>query len=132
MPLREPGASDSDANARRLPGDPTFLCDCFGRSDDAARDEACPALLLAREDEDVIAFGNMLAAIHRLLRGERERLRLRIANLGFDGEHARFHSASLMSWPCLGERGLTDKADEAPAATPASSRTGVWSERRYR
>ena len=38
-PLRERGASYGDAHARRLPGNPAFLCDRFGRGDDAARDE---------------------------------------------------------------------------------------------
>src|SRR5438093_8754553 len=74
-PLRERGASDGDADARRLPGDPAFLCDRFGRGDDAAHDETRPAFVLAREDENRIAFGDMLATIHRLLRAERERLR---------------------------------------------------------
>ena len=53
---------------------PRFLCDRFGRGDNAARDETWPAFVLAREDEDRIAFGDVLATIHRLLRGERERL----------------------------------------------------------
>src|SRR5437763_2268472 len=96
-PLRERGASDGDAHARRLPGDPGFLCDRFGRGDDAACDETGPAFVLAREDEDRIAFGDMLATIHRLLRAERERLRPRIANLGFDREHHTPHLAPLIS-----------------------------------
>ena len=82
-PLRERGASDGEAHTRCLPGDPALLRDRFGGSDDAARDEALPALVLAREHENRVAFGDMLTAIHRLLRGERERLRPRIANLGF-------------------------------------------------
>src|SRR5258707_15802598 len=86
-PLCERGASDGDAHARRLPSDPAFFCDRFGRGDDAARDETWPAFVLAREDEDRIAFGNVLATIHRLLRAERERLRPRIANCCFDREH---------------------------------------------
>ena len=86
-PLCERGASDGDAHARRLPGDPAFLCDRFGRGDDAARDETWPALVLACEDKDRIAFGDVLATIHRLLRAERERLRPQIANLGFSREH---------------------------------------------
>src|SRR5882757_6622481 len=81
-PLRERGASNGEANTRRLPGDAALLRDRFGESDNAARDEAFPSLFLAREHEDRVAFGDMLAAIHRLLRGERERLRPRIANLG--------------------------------------------------
>src|SRR5881227_4257609 len=63
-PLRKRGAPDSDAHTRRLPCDPAFLCDCFGRSDDAARDKTWPALVLAREDKDRIAFGDVLATIH--------------------------------------------------------------------
>jgi hypothetical protein len=86
-PLRERGASDGDAHARRLPGDPAFLWDRFGGGDDAARDGTWAAFVLAREDEDRIAFGDVLATIHRLLRGECERLCRQIFNLGFDREH---------------------------------------------
>ncbi len=90
-PLRERGASDGDAHARRLPGNPAFLCDRFDRGDDTARDETWAAFVLAREEEDRIAFGDVLATIHRLLRAKRERLRPRIANLGFDRErHAPY------------------------------------------
>ena len=103
-PLRERGASAGDAHARRLPRDPAFLCDRFGRGDDAARDETWPAFVLAREDEDRIAFGDVLATIHRLLRAERERLRPRIANLGFDREYHTFHLAPLISTAVHGAR----------------------------
>src|SRR5437588_5795954 len=96
-PLCQGGAFDGDAHAGRLPGDPAFLCDRFGRGDDAARDETWPAFILAREDEDRIAFGDVLATIHRLLRAERERLRPRIANLGFDREHHTPYLAPLTS-----------------------------------
>src|SRR5207245_2678236 len=72
-PLRQRGPSDRDAHARRLPGDPAFLCDRFGRGDDAARDETWAAFVLAGEEEDRIAFGDVLATIHRLLRLECER-----------------------------------------------------------
>ena len=106
--LRERGASDGDAHARRLPGDPGFLCDRFGRADDAAGDEARPAFVLARENEDRVAFGDVLATIHRLLRAERERLRRRIANLGFDREHHALHLAQLIPWLSMGP-GLTGK-----------------------
>ena len=82
----ERSASNSDADPRRLPGDPAFLRDRFGRSDDAACDQTLAALVLAREDEDRIAFGNVFATIHRLLRVERESLRQWIANLGLDRE----------------------------------------------
>src|SRR5258707_1921970 len=103
-PLRERGASDGDAHARRLPGDPAFFCDRFGRGDDAARDEIWPAFVLAREDEDRIAFGDVLATIHRLLRAEGESLRPRIANLGFDREHHTLHLAPLISMTVHGAR----------------------------
>jgi len=86
-PLRQRGASNGDAHARRLPRDPTFLCHRFGRGDDAARDETWPAFVLAREHKDRIAFGDVLATIHRFLRAEPERLRRRIANRGFNREH---------------------------------------------
>src|SRR6266480_3012126 len=107
-PFRERGASYGDAHTRSLPGDPAFLCDRFGRGDDAARDETwrsfvvalCPTTRnsgLARENEDRIAFGDVLATIHRLLRAERERLRPWIANLGFDREHHTPYLAPLTS-----------------------------------
>ena len=76
-----------DADARRLPEDAAFLWDRFDGGDDPTRDETLPALVLARKDEDRIAFGDVLATVHRLLRAERERLRRRIANPGFDREH---------------------------------------------
>ena len=103
-PLCERGASDGDAHARRLPGDPASFCDRFGRGDDAARDETWPAFVLAREDEDRIAFGDVLATIHRLLRTERESLRRRIANLSFDREHHTPHLAALISMAVHGVR----------------------------
>src|SRR5262245_33524683 len=85
-PLREPIASDDDAHARRLSGDPAFLWDHFGRGNDAAHDETRPAFVLTREDKDGIALSNVFAPIHRLLRVECERLRQWIANLGLDRE----------------------------------------------
>jgi hypothetical protein len=92
-PLRLRAASNGDAHARRLPGDPAFFCDRFGRGDDAARDQTWPAFVLARENENGIAFGNALATIHRLLRAERESARRGITNLGFDREHHTLHLA---------------------------------------
>jgi hypothetical protein len=89
-PLRKSGEFDDDANARRLTGDSAFLRDCPGQSDSATRYEASPALILAREDEYRVAFDDMLAAIHRLLRGKNERFRSRIANLGFNSERHDF------------------------------------------
>ena len=50
--------------------------------DNAARNKALPALILVREHENRVALGDMLTAIHRLLRGKRERLHPRIANIG--------------------------------------------------
>jgi hypothetical protein len=114
-PLRERGASNGNAHARRLPSDPAFLYDRFGRGDDTARDETWPAFVLAREDEDRIAFGDVLATIHCLLRAERERLRPRIANLGFDREYHTPHLAPLIPWPSMGS-GLT-----TPSSAPFAS-----------
>ena len=71
-PLRKRGAPDGDADARGLPGDAGFLWDRFGRGDDTAGNETWPAFVLARKDEDRIAFGDVFATIHRLLRAERE------------------------------------------------------------
>jgi hypothetical protein len=88
--LRERGASDGEADTRCLPGDAVLLRDRFGGSDNAPRDEPLPAFVLAREHENRVTFGDMLTAIHRLLRGQRERLRPWIANLGFNRErHAK-------------------------------------------
>src|SRR5437899_8701618 len=101
-PLRAGGAFDGDAHARRLPGDPAFLWDRFGRGHDAGRNKTWRAFVLAREDEDRIAFGDALATIHRLLRAELERLRPRIANLGFDREYHTPHLAPLIPWPSMG------------------------------
>ena len=83
-PLRERGASDVKAHTRCLSGDAGLLRDRFGGSNKAARDETLPALVLARKHENRVTFGDMLTAIHRLLRGERERRCSRIADLGFD------------------------------------------------
>jgi hypothetical protein len=91
-PLRECGAPDGDGHARRLPGDPAFLRDRFGRGDDAAGDETRPAFVLARDDENRITLGDALATIHRFLRVERECLRPRIANLDFDH---KYHGSNL-------------------------------------
>ena len=85
-PRRKRGAFDGNAHTRRLPGDAVLLCDRFGAGDNAARDKAFPTLVLAREHENQVAFADVLTAIHRLLRGEHERLGLRIANLGLGRE----------------------------------------------
>ena len=85
-PPGERSASNSDANPWRLPDDPAFFRDRFGRSDDAARNKTWPAFVLAREDKDYIARGDVLPVVHRLLSGERERSRPRIANRSFDRE----------------------------------------------
>ena len=87
--LRERGAIDGDAHAGRLPGDAAFLLDRFRGRDDAARDEAVPALVLACENEHRVAHRDVLAAVHRFLRAKRKRLRLRITNLGLDHEIGR-------------------------------------------
>jgi len=85
-PLGDRSASNSDADPRRLPGHPAFLRDCFCRSDDAARNETWPAFVLAREDKDHIAVGDVLPTVHRLLSGERECFRPRIYNLDLNCE----------------------------------------------
>src|SRR5262249_37160445 len=85
-PLGERSASNSDADTRCLPGDPASFRDCFCRSDYAAGNETCPAFVLTRENEDRIAFTDALPSLHRLLSGERERFRLRIANFRLDRE----------------------------------------------
>src|SRR5215813_11944064 len=90
-PLGERGAPDGDAHARRVSSDTTLLGDGGGRGDDTARDETWSTFVLAREDKDRIAGGDTLAAVHGLLRGERERHGPRIAHLSFDG---KAHAAS--------------------------------------
>jgi len=67
---------------RRLPDDAGLLRDRLGGRDNAARDQAVPVLVLAGENENRVASGDKLAAIHRLLCGECERLRPRIENRG--------------------------------------------------
>jgi hypothetical protein len=47
-------------------------CDCSGGRDNAAGDEALPALVPARERR--VAFGDVLTATHCLLRRQGERL----------------------------------------------------------
>ena len=66
-----------------LTRDTPFLGNRFSGSENAARDKALPALVLAGRDEDYIAFGDVFAAVHRL-RGERERLRPWISRFGFN------------------------------------------------
>ena len=80
-PLRERGPSDGDAHARCLAGDPALPRNRDDRGDDAFRDDTCPAFVLAREDEDRIAGGDVLAAIHGLLRAEGESSPHRISHL---------------------------------------------------
>jgi hypothetical protein len=89
-PFRQRGAFDGDADAGRLTSDSAFPRDCLGGSDRATRDEASPALVLACQDEHRVAFGDMLAAIHRLLRRKHECLRPQIPNLGFNCERHYF------------------------------------------
>ena len=84
--LGQRSASNRDADPRRLSSDAALLRDRFGRSDDAVRNETWPAFVLAGEDKDYVARCDVLASIHRLLSGERERCRPRIINRGFDRE----------------------------------------------
>jgi hypothetical protein len=88
--LRERGPSDGEADTRCLPGEAVLLRDRFGKSDNAACNEALSAFVLTRENENGVAFGDVLAAIHRLLGSQRERLRSWIANIGFDRERHAF------------------------------------------
>ena len=92
-------------------GDPAFLCDRFGRGDDAAGDETRPAFVFAREDEDDISFGDVLTTIHRLLRFEGERLRQRIADLGFDREHHALKCSTCSMRKPRGQVGLINRLD---------------------
>ena len=43
-------------------------------------------IAVAREDDNQVAFVDVLVSIHRLLRTERARLRPQMANFGFDRE----------------------------------------------
>ena len=52
-PLGERCAFDGDAHTRRLPADAALLRDRFGGGDNAARDEALPALILAPNTKTV-------------------------------------------------------------------------------
>src|SRR5215472_7760146 len=97
-PLRARRAPDGDAHARCLSRDPTSPWGQGGRGHEAAGDETWPVFVLAREDEDRIACTDVLAAIHRLLRIEGERLRPRIAHLDFDGERHAPHLAMPIPW----------------------------------
>src|SRR4051812_45372184 len=85
-PPRAHGGSDREAHARRLARDAALSGDRFGGRDDAARDEALPALVLACEQEDGVARRDVLAAVHGLLRGEHEGPRARMVDRGLDGE----------------------------------------------
>src|SRR5205814_10578733 len=51
-----------------LPAHTAPLCDRLRPADHAVRDESSSAFVLAREDQDRIAFGDALATIHCLLR----------------------------------------------------------------
>ena len=83
-PLDQRSSPDRDANARRLPRDPELPGDGFGRGDNSARNQAWAAFVLARENENCIAFSDLLAAVHRLLRVEHESPRAQIADFRFD------------------------------------------------
>src|SRR3954452_2597862 len=93
--LRARRALDPDAHAGRLPRAPAVLRDCFGAGDDPARDQALPALVLAREHKDRVAACDLFAAIHRLLCNETERVRPRIGHFGLDRKR---HSPSLRTF----------------------------------
>src|SRR5271165_2555752 len=73
-PLGEHGAPDREAHTWCLPGNAALLCDRCDGSHHAACEQAVPALILAREHVNCVAFGDEFAAVHRFLPGERERL----------------------------------------------------------
>jgi len=89
-PLRQSGAFDGDADAGRLTGDSAFHRDRLGGSDRATRDEASPALVLVVKTNAVSPLAIRSPPKHRLLRGEHERLRPQIANLGPSCERPLF------------------------------------------
>src|SRR5262249_1497134 len=137
-PLRPRRASDGDAHARCLSRDPTFPWDRGGRGHGAAGDETWPAFVLAREDEDRIACADVLAAIHRLLRLERERLRPRIRHLDFDGERHAPHRArpipgrSIMAGRLVVRRATTTSRTMMPGRRTVESFPGAHTEPRRR
>src|SRR4029453_17037591 len=108
-----------------LPGDPAFLCDRFGRRHDAACDQTGPAFVLAREPENRVAFGDVLPAIHRLLRTERERLRRRISNLAFDRE--RHFCPPLTNSRYSSQNAETFFRPELRRITKSSAKVSGWS-----
>src|SRR5712672_3502773 len=63
-PLRDRHSLDRDVHARRLSCYVGLLRNGFGVSDDTAGDETLATLLLAREYENRVTFGDLLAAIH--------------------------------------------------------------------
>src|SRR5690348_18383130 len=71
----EVAAFDLDARARCLPLEILARRDRLRGRDDAARDEAAAAFVLAGEEKDHIADGDALAAVHRLLAGKTPRRR---------------------------------------------------------
>src|SRR5262249_43759117 len=84
--LRKRRARDPDADSRGLAANAALSCDRFSAGDDSTRDQTTPAFVLAREHEDRVAFDDVFAAIHRLRRSERKRLRPGIPDFGFDRE----------------------------------------------
>jgi hypothetical protein len=69
----------------------------LGERDDAPRNQAPATLILAREQENHVTCRDMLAAIHRLLRCQREGLRPWIGNLCLERKyHAAVCHASSM------------------------------------
>jgi hypothetical protein len=88
-PLRECNTPDGDTYTRCLSFDAGLLRDRFGGRDNATRDKTSSvvsAFVLARKHKYRVAFTDIFAAIHRLLRGEGKRQGPRIVNLGFDCE----------------------------------------------
>lgn len=94
-----------------MPLDATSPRNCLGGRNNAARNEAASAFVLACEYENRVACSDMLTAVHRLLPVERERLSARIANVGFDRKR---HACSIIL--SRGRLGLL-----APVENPAAN-----------
>jgi len=105
-----------------IPGssDPAFLGDRFGRSDDAARNKTWPAFVLAPEDKDDVALGDVLPAVHCLLSGERKCSRPRIDNCRLDGK--RHFCSALTSSRYSSQNAETFFRPELPRTSKSSAK----------
>src|SRR5678815_3558483 len=64
--FRERSSLYGDAHARGLALDSGLPWRCPGRGNNAPGNQTWPAFVLARENENLITFGDTLAAVHRL------------------------------------------------------------------